>query len=106
MTPPRHDRPGGDHASREPSPPPGADRDAGPEPLHEGGESGERGDSRADDDDLVSPFPHPPWTVGLVLVAGGITLLFGILVSPVWLVVGSPFLLALVLWLYVRLFVR
>jgi hypothetical protein len=53
-----------------------------------------------------SPFPHPPWTVGLVLVAGGITLLFGILVNPIWLVVGSPFVLALFLWLYVRLFVR
>ena len=53
-----------------------------------------------------SPFPHPPWTVGLVLVAGGITLLFGILVSPIWLLVGSPFVLALFLWLYIRLFVR
>lgn len=53
-----------------------------------------------------SPFPHPPWTVGLVLVAGGITLLFGILVNPIWLLVGSPFVLAFFLWLYVRLFVR
>jgi hypothetical protein len=57
-------------------------------------------------DDAPSPFPHPPWTVGLVLVAGGITLLFGLLVSPIWLVVGSPFVLALFLWLYIRLFVR
>jgi hypothetical protein len=53
-----------------------------------------------------SAFPHPPWTVGLVLVAGVITLLFGILVSPVWLLVGSPFVIALFLWLYVRIFIR
>ncbi len=53
-----------------------------------------------------SPFPHPPWTVGLVLVGGVITLLFGILVSPVWLLVGSPFVITLLLWLYIRLFVR
>jgi hypothetical protein len=57
-------------------------------------------------DDLRSPFPHPPWTVNLVLVAGVITLLFGILVNPIWLVVGSPFVLALLLWLYIRLFAR
>jgi len=62
----------------------------------------------ATEDEPLGPaaFPHPPWTVGLVLVAGGITLLFGILVSPIWLLVGSPFVLALFLWLYVRLFVR
>lgn len=53
-----------------------------------------------------SPFPHPPWTVSLVLVAGVITLVFGILVSPIWLVVGSPFVIALFLWLWVRLIVR
>jgi len=53
-----------------------------------------------------SPFPHPRWTVNLVLVAGGITLLFGLLVNPIWLVVGSPFVLALALWLYIKLFGR
>ena len=58
------------------------------------------------DESVPSPFPHPPWTVGLVLVGGGITLLFGILVSPIWLLVGSPFVIALFLWLYIRLFVR
>jgi hypothetical protein len=59
-----------------------------------------------DGDNPPSPFPHPPWTVNLVLVAGAITLLFGILVNPVWLLVGSPFVLALMLWLYIRIFVR
>lgn len=54
----------------------------------------------------ASPFSHPPWTVGLVLVAGVVTLVFGVLVSPIWLLVGSPFVIALFLWLYVRLFVH
>ena len=58
------------------------------------------------DKPALSPFPHPPWTVGLVLVGGVITLLFGILVSPIWLLVGSPFVIALLLWLYIRLIVR
>jgi len=56
--------------------------------------------------DQASPFSHPPWTVGLVLVAGVITLVFGVLVSPIWLLVGSPFVIALFLWLYVRFFAR
>ncbi len=80
---------------------------------HDDSTAGE--DSTAGDDPTVatenhplepSPFPHPPWTVGLVLVGGVITLLFGILVSPIWLLVGSPFVLTLLLWLYVRLFAR
>ncbi len=72
--------------------------------------SDDDGDLRAapgdDEGPTPTPFPHPPWTVGLVLVGGGITLLFGILVSPIWLLVGSPFVIALFLWLYVRLIVR
>ena len=55
---------------------------------------------------VPSPFPHPPWTLGLVLVAGVITLIFGVLVNPIWLGVGAQFLIALVLWLYVKLVVR
>ena len=72
----------------------------------------------ANDDDDLRPaagdadgpappaFPHPPWTVGLVLVGGVITLLFGVLVSPIWLLVGSPFGITLLLWLYIRLIAR
>ncbi len=51
-----------------------------------------------------SPFPHPPWTVGVVLILGGVSLLFGILVRPIFLAVGSPFIIVLLLWLYVKLF--
>ena len=57
-------------------------------------------------DTAPSPFPHPPWTVGLVLVGGLITLMFGVLVSPIWLGVGAPFLIVLALWLYIKLVVR
>ena len=51
-----------------------------------------------------SPFPHPPWTVGVVLILGAVSLLFGLLVRPIFLAVGSPFIIALFLWLYVKLF--
>ena len=51
-----------------------------------------------------SAFPHPPWTVGVVLVLGVGSLLFGLLVRPIFLAVGSPFILALLIWLYVKLF--
>jgi hypothetical protein len=50
-----------------------------------------------------SPFPHPPWTVGVVLVLGVVSLLFGLLVRPIFLAVGSPFIIVLLLWLYVKL---
>ena len=47
-------------------------------------------------------FQHPPWTVGVVLVLAVVALLFGILVRPIWLLVGSPFILTLFVWLGVR----
>ena len=55
------------------------------------------------DGDLPPPtFQHPPWTVGVVLVLGVVALLFGILVRPIWLLAGSPFILTLFVWLGVR----
>ncbi|HJO02457.1 MAG TPA: hypothetical protein QGG47_00630 [Acidobacteriota bacterium] len=47
-------------------------------------------------------FQHPPWTVGVVLVFAVVALLFGILVRPIWLLVGSPFILTLFVWIGVR----
>lgn len=47
-------------------------------------------------------FPHPPWTVGLVLVLAVVTLVLGLFGHPLWLLAGSPFLLVLGLWLYVQ----
>jgi len=49
-----------------------------------------------------SLYPHPEWTVGLILVAAGITLLFGVLVDPIWLLGGRPCRMVLVLRIWVR----
>lgn len=45
-------------------------------------------------------FLHPPWTLGVVLVFAVVTLLLGLGGHPVWLLIGSPFILVLVLWLW------
>lgn len=47
-------------------------------------------------------FPHPQWTVGVVLVFAVVSLIFGLLVRPIWLVVGAPFIVVLLLWVVVR----
>jgi hypothetical protein len=47
-------------------------------------------------------FPHPPWTLGIVLVIAVCALLAGIS-DPIWLLLGAPFILALLLFLYVRI---
>lgn len=49
-----------------------------------------------------SPFAHPPWAVGLILVLAVPFLVWGILGHPVWLLLGSPFIAVLVIWLAVR----
>ena len=38
------------------------------------------------------------------MVFAAISLLFGVLVRPIFLLIGSPFILILALWLFVRLF--
>lgn len=48
-------------------------------------------------------FLHPPWTVGVVLVFAVVALLLGLGGNPIWLLIGSPFILVLVLWLWVRI---
>ncbi len=63
-------------------------------------------DAAKEEEARPSPFPHPPWTVGVVLILGLVSLLFGILVRPIFLAVGSPFIIVLLLWLYVKLFMR
>ena len=47
-------------------------------------------------------FLHPPWTVGVVLVFAVVTLLIGLGGHPVWLLIGSPFILVLALWVWAR----
>lgn len=50
-------------------------------------------------------FPHPPWTVGLVLVIAVVMLILGIFGHPLWLLLGSPFILTLGVWAWVQVIV-
>ena len=47
-------------------------------------------------------FLHPQWMVGVVLILGVGTVMAG-LANPIWFVIGFPFVLVLVVWLWVRL---
>lgn len=77
----------------EPPEPPELDAAHGPEP-----------DARGS---LERPaFAHPEWTVGLVLVIAMVMLLLGIVGHPIWLLIGSPFILTLAVWVAVRLVQR
>jgi hypothetical protein len=46
-------------------------------------------------------FRHQPWMVGVVMVFAATAIVAG-LNDPVWWLIGSPFILALVLYLGVR----
>ena len=48
-------------------------------------------------------FQHPTWMVGVVLIFAMVSIVAG-LENPVWWIVGSPFILALVVFLWVRFF--
>jgi hypothetical protein len=50
-------------------------------------------------------FPHRPWMVGIILLFGVLSLIAG-LSDPIWLLLGAPFILALALFLYVRIVTR
>lgn len=55
-------------------------------------------------EELLRPaFPHPPWAVGMVLVIAVPFLVLGILGHPIWLLLGSPFILVLIVWVAVRI---
>lgn len=47
-------------------------------------------------------FQHPPWMVGIMLILGALSLLVGLTVDPFWLVIGSPAILTLVVYIGVR----
>ena len=53
-----------------------------------------------------SAFAHPTWALPMVLVMAVPFLLWGLLGHPVWLLIGSPFILVLFVWVYVRLVQR
>ena len=47
-------------------------------------------------------FHHPQWSVGLILTLAVVSLLLGFVANPIWLVIGSPFILALTVFVVVR----
>ena len=47
-------------------------------------------------------FQHPQWMVGIVLIFAVIAVVAG-LDNPIWLLIGSPFILVLVILVWVRL---
>jgi len=50
-------------------------------------------------------FPHPPWMVGIILILAVLTILAG-LANPIWFLLGSPCILVLVLFIYVKIATR
>jgi hypothetical protein len=50
-------------------------------------------------------FPHQQWMVGVVLIFAVLFIVAG-LGDPVWLLIGSPFILTLAVYIWVRLAAR
>ena len=75
-----------------------------PEPLELDAERGPEPDAGGIPEPPV--FPHPEWTVGIVLVIAVVMLLLGVVGHPIWLLIGSPFILTLAVWIGVRLVQR
>ena len=48
-------------------------------------------------------FQHPPWMVGVMLILGALSLFIGLTVDPFWLVIGSPAILTLFVYIGVRI---
>lgn len=48
-------------------------------------------------------FQHPPWMVGIMLILGVMSLVVGLTVDPFWLVMGSPAILTLFVYIGVRI---
>jgi predicted signal transduction protein with EAL and GGDEF domain len=47
-------------------------------------------------------FLHPPWMVGIMLILGALSLAVGLTIDPFWLVMGSPAILTLFVYVGVR----
>jgi hypothetical protein len=50
-------------------------------------------------------FPHPPWTLGIILMLAVLSIIAG-LSDPIWLLLGLPCIIVLVLFIYVRIVTR
>ncbi len=51
-------------------------------------------------------FQHPPWMVGVMLILGALSLFVGLTADPFWLVMGSPAILTLFVYVGVRIALR
>ncbi|HIE92520.1 MAG TPA: hypothetical protein EYQ83_06490 [Acidobacteria bacterium] len=47
-------------------------------------------------------FLHPPWMVGVMLILGVMSIIVGLTIDPFWLVMGSPAILTLFVYIGVR----
>lgn len=72
--------------------------------------AGDQGDLHPSGSDLLRDgsdtpyaFPHPQWTVGVVLVLAMLTLFLGVFGHPLWFLIGSPFIATFLVWLVVRI---
>jgi hypothetical protein len=61
--------------------------------------------SKTPDGDRHPVFAHQPWMVGIVLVFAVFAIIAG-LRDAIWFFLGAPFILVLVLYLYVRFATR
>jgi len=48
-------------------------------------------------------FQHPPWMLGIMLILGLLSLVVGLTLDPFWLVMGSPAILTLLVFVGVRI---
>ena len=51
-------------------------------------------------------FQHPPGMGGIMLILGALSLVVGLTVDPFWLVMGSPAILTLLVYIGVRIMLR
>lgn len=47
-------------------------------------------------------FQHPQWMVGIVLIFAAVALFAGLFGDPVWLLIGSPFIVTLAIYIWAR----
>jgi len=66
-------------------------------------ESDPRTDAPHEPDPTERPvFQHPQWMLGVVLIFALVAIVAG-LRNPVWWLIGSPCILVLAVWVYVRI---
>ena len=78
------------------------------EPIEEEREQPLPGETDGIDEEELDPhpperplFPHPQWTVGVVMVFAFISIFAG-LKNPIWFLIGSPFIIAMLIFFWVR----